>query len=297
MASAATYASTVPPAAPDRRRGEVFDDVAQAYDDARSGYSPALVEAALERGGLGAGSHVVEVGCGTGKLTELLVARGLEVEAVDPGPRMIEVARRRVGGSSRTSFHVGRFEEVELPDGSFAAVFSATAFHWVDPAVGWRKAAELLQPGGMLALLSHIPVSDGHTAGIDDGFRELWATYTPDEPRWPPLRDTTTLLADADRLRGNVSEVWDEFHGRRHGLAVPEAAGLFDEVGIDSESDVVVETADDALALLRTTSGYLRIEPARREAFETGVRELYERVGGTSRFPRLTVLVSALRAG
>ena len=271
--------------------------MAQAYDDARSGYSPALVEAALERGGLGAGSHVVEVGCGTGKLTELLVARGLEVEAVDPGPRMIEVARRRVGGSSRTSFHVGRFEEVELPDGSFAAVFSATAFHWVDPAVGWRKAAELLQPGGMLALLSHIPVSDGHTAGIDDGFRELWATYTPDEPRWPPLRGTTTLLADADRLRGNVSEVWDEFHGRRHGLAVPEAAGLFDEVGIDSESHVVVETADDALALLRTASSYLRIEPARRAAFEADVRDLFEGVGGTSQFPRLTVLVSALRAG
>nr|MBA2332919.1 class I SAM-dependent methyltransferase [Actinomycetota bacterium] len=136
----------MPTAEPDRRRGEVFDDVAQAYDDVRSGYPAALVDAALEQGGLTAGSPVVEVGCGTGKLTELLVERGLCVEAVDPGPRMIDVARRRVAGSRLARFHVSRFEDVELPAGSFEAVFSATAFHWVDPAVGWREAARLLLP-------------------------------------------------------------------------------------------------------------------------------------------------------
>ena len=286
----------MPPAEPSRRRGEVFDDVAEAYDDARRGYPSALVDAALARGGLGAGSPVAEVGCGTGKLTEALVERGLRVDAVDPGPRMIEVARRRVGDSPLARFHVGRFEEVDLPLGSFDAVFSATAFHWVDPSVGWRKAAELLRPRGLLALLSHIPVADGHTTGIDEGFRELWATYTPDEPSWPPLRNTATLLTDAERERANVSEVWDELQARRHGLAIPEAVGLFDEVEIDSESETVVETAGDALKIVRTTSAYLRIEPGRREAFEADLRDLFAAVGGTSRLPLLTVLVTARRA-
>ena len=45
------------------------------------------------------------------------------------------------------SFRIGRFEDVELPSGAFAAAFSATAFHWVDPSVGWAKVARLLQPG------------------------------------------------------------------------------------------------------------------------------------------------------
>jgi len=285
----------VPPSGSSRRRGELFDDVAEAYDAARRGYPPELVDAAIERGGLGAGSRVLEVGCGTGKLTEALVARGLRVDAVDPGPRMIEVARRRVGASELVSFHLGRFEEVDLPQGVFDAVFSATAFHWIDPGIGWRKAAELLRPGGVLALLSHAPVADGHTAGIDEGFRDLWATYTPDEPRWPPLRDTATLLADLEQARANVSEVWDELHGRRRRLAVPEAAHLLIGVQIRSASDTVVETAADALTLLRTTSSYLRIDPDRRDAFEADVRALFERVGGTSRFPLLTVLVTALR--
>ena len=277
------------------RRGELFDDVAEAYDEARRGYPPALVDAALARGGLRAGSQVVEVGCGTGKLTEPLVARGLRVDAVDPGPRMIDVARRRVSDSDLVRFHVGRFEDVDLPAGSFDAVFSATAFHWIDPRIGWRKSAELLRPGGLLALLSHVPVADAHTTAFDEGFRELWATYNPEEPPWPPLRDAATLLDDADRVCANVSEVWDELQARRHGLAVPDAADLFIDVEVRSAGETIEETAEHGLKVIRTTSGYLRIDPARRDAFEADVRALYTRLGGTSRFPLLTVLVTAVR--
>ena len=280
---------------PNQRPGEVFDDVAEAYDDVRRGYPGGLVDAALARGSLTAGSRVVEVGCGTGKLTELLVARGLAVEAVDPGARMIEVARRRVGGSSLARFHVGRFEEVELLPGAFEAVFSATAFHWIDPAVGWSKAAHVLRPGGLLALLTHRSVADEHTAAFDAGFRELWATYTPDTAPWPPLRDLETLLADAERQRDNVSAAWDGLHDGRHGLAVPEAGELFGDVRVRTEAEPVEETAEQGLALLRTTSSYLRIPPDRRGAFEDDVRRLFDELGGTARFPLLTVLVTATR--
>ena len=280
-----------------RRSGELFDDVAEAYDEVRRGYPDALVDAALLRGGLAAGSPVVEVGCGTGKLTESLAGRGLAVEAVDPGARMIEVAHRRVGGSSLVRFHVGRFEEVDLPDGSFDAVFSATAFHWIDPAVGWRKAARLLRPGALLALLTHRTVADERTAAVDAGFRQLWAEYTPDTAAWPPLRDGETLLADAEGQRDNVSEVWDGLHDGRHGLAVPEAAELFEAAEVRTESETVEETAEQALALLRTTSTYLRIDRSRQPAFEEDVHALFAAQGGAVSFPLLTVLVTALRRG
>ena len=133
-----------------RRFGQVFDLAAEAYDSVRSSYPASLLDRAIQRGNLGAGSRVLEVGCGTGKLTELLVERGLGVDAVDPGTNMIAVAQRRVGKTDAVSFHLGRFEDVDLPDKSFDAVFSATAFHWVDPAVGWAKAAAYLRIGGLL---------------------------------------------------------------------------------------------------------------------------------------------------
>ena len=59
----------------ERRLGEVFDEVADAYDEVRPGHPEAIVDEAIVRGALSPGARVLEVGCGTGKLTELLVAR------------------------------------------------------------------------------------------------------------------------------------------------------------------------------------------------------------------------------
>ena len=56
----------------ERPLGEVFDSVAEDYDLVRQGYPAVLVDAAVARGRLVAGSRVLEVGCGTGKLTEVL---------------------------------------------------------------------------------------------------------------------------------------------------------------------------------------------------------------------------------
>ena len=167
--------------------GEVFDSVAEDYDMFRRGYPAVLVDAAIERGGLVSGSLVLEVGCGTGKLTELLTARQLNVDAVDPGPRMIELAKRRVGDRDDVRFHVGRFEDVPLPEKAFDAVFSATAFHWVDPLVGWAKAASHLRPRGLLALLAHMTVHDERSAAADEGFRELLRKHAPPHSRGGPF--------------------------------------------------------------------------------------------------------------
>ena len=275
-----------------RRFGQVFDGVAEAYDEIRPGYPPELVDAALERGGLHAGARVVEVGCGTGKLTELLAARGLSVDAVDPGPNMIETARRRVGPDADVRFHVAQFEDVALPEAAFAALLSATAFHWVDPAVAWRKAASHLEPGGLLALLTH----RGHSAELDEAFRALVGKHAPDVAEaMPPDRDLQTILAGIEQRRGNASEVWDWVTGGHHGLAVAEAAGLFADTEVASIVTDVAMTADELTAQLRTTSLYFRVDPSRRQAFADDHRRLVERLGGTAHFAQASVLMTALR--
>ena len=279
-----------------RSFGQVFDGVAEAYDEVRPGYPGELVDAALARGGIGAGGRVLEVGCGTGKLTELLAARGLVVDAVDPGPNMIEAARRRVGDDAAVTFHVGRFEDTDLPAGAFAALFSATAFHWVDPAVGWRKSASQLEPGGVLALLAHFGVHDDGNDDQFEEFRALLQKHAPDvaETLKPP-RDLQTILAGADERRGNASEVWDWLMGEQHGLAVPEAADLFEDVEVTTKVETIERTADELSAHLRTTSLWFRIDPARREEFEAEDRRNVERRGGRVRFTQAAVLMTARR--
>ena len=45
-----------------------------------------------------------------------------------------------------------RFEDWTPGDEPFAMVFAATAWHWVDPTVRYRKAADVLEPNGYLAV-------------------------------------------------------------------------------------------------------------------------------------------------
>jgi SAM-dependent methyltransferase len=285
------------PTEPLRRYGQVFDQVADAYDAARPGYPPALVDRAVEWGGLTPGSPVLEVGCGTGKLTELLVARGLRVDAVDPGPNMIAAAKRRIGAADAATFHVGRFEDLALPLDAFDAVFSATAFHWIEPAVGWVKVASHLRPGGMLALLVYTGLRDDDSDAAERLFLDNLETHAPElAAEWRPPRDLETILSGAHERRGNASAVWDwVMTDGKHELAVPEAAGLFDDVEVATEAAAIEHTADEALAQLRTTSLYFRIPAARRTAFEADYRRAVERLGGTFRFSVVTVLMTARR--
>ena len=189
----------------------------------------------MERGGLRAGSRVLEVGSGTGKLTELLAQRGLVIDAIDPGPNMIDAARRRLGSNAASvRFHLGVFEDISLPKAAFAALFSAAAFHWIDPEIAWSKAAFHLEPRGLLALLMHTAVRDEDTSeDEEEEFRTILRKHAPDlADELPRSRNLETILAGAEVRSNNASEVWDWLMGGYQGLGTPNAAQLFRDVEV-----------------------------------------------------------------
>jgi ubiquinone/menaquinone biosynthesis C-methylase UbiE len=164
------------------RRGwrVLFDGVADRYQDCRSGYPPELVQFVVESARLRPGSAVLEVGCGTGQLTEQLVASGLAVTAIDIGAAMVGAARRRVT-SAAVSFEVAPFEAFAAPDASFEAIVSATAFHWIDPEVKFAKPARLLTAGGWLALIT---TGERYDDPFGAALREMWIARSEDGGRW-----------------------------------------------------------------------------------------------------------------
>lgn len=149
----------------------LFDGVAELYETSRRGYPDAMIDFVVSTAALGAGSQVLEVGCGTGQLTECLARYLPGVTAIDIGPAMIAAARRRLAGSP-VSFQVVSFEDFAAPDASFDLIASGTAFHWVDPEVKFSKPARLLRPGGWLALLGTEEVYDDPFGSVLDG---MWA--------------------------------------------------------------------------------------------------------------------------
>ena len=128
------------------RQAASFGAAAEAYERGRPEYPPAALDWLLPAGA----RHVLDLGAGTGKLTRQLVARGLNVVAVDPSEGMLEQLRAAVPG---VPMMVGTAEQIPLQDGAVDAVLVAQAWHWVDPERAPREVARVLRPGGRLGLV------------------------------------------------------------------------------------------------------------------------------------------------
>lgn len=123
-----------------------FGSVAAAYDRGRPGY-PAEAVAWL----VGAEpTTVLELGAGTGKLTQTLVELGHDVHATDPDDAMLAVLRDRLPDVPTA---VAGAEELPAPDAAYDVVVAGQAFHWFDHDRALPEIARVLRPGGHLALV------------------------------------------------------------------------------------------------------------------------------------------------
>jgi SAM-dependent methyltransferase len=127
-----------------------FDSAADRYDAARPDYPEELFDDLVRVAGLEPGARLLEIGCATGKATLPLLRRGFSVVCVELGPELADQARRNLIGLP-VEINVEPFETWQNPAGAFDLVFAATSWHWVDPELRYRKAHELLRPGGHLA--------------------------------------------------------------------------------------------------------------------------------------------------
>lgn len=107
----------------------------------------------LGMGGPLAGGSALEIGCGRGVGTALILERfgAASVDAFDLDPRMVAEARRRLAPlGSRVRLWVGDVSAISVPDAAYEAVFDFGIIHHVPD---WRRAVSevhrVLKPGGL----------------------------------------------------------------------------------------------------------------------------------------------------
>jgi len=235
------------------RLRRTFDAVAGDYHDARPEYPEGLYAALLALTGVRPEADTLcEVGSASGKATLPLARRGFAITCVELGAALAAEARRNLAAFERVTVVNADFETWQPPAGeSFGLVFAATAWHWIDPAVKYRKAASLLRPGGHLAFWEavHVIPDDG-----DPFFREIQDVY--DEI--------------GEGLPGDwVSPTVETLPSFEPEIA---ATGLFSGTVVRRFQWEIRYTAADYIRLLETFSGNIAMEPWQRDRLYGEIR-------------------------
>ena len=110
--------------------------------------------------------------------------RGYEITCVELGEHLASLARENLGHYPNVTIEVGSFGDADFGSQVFDLVFSATAFHWVDPEIGYAKAARVLEPGGHLALVTDAHVAGGTQDLIADTVQDIHRSIAPEVGPW-----------------------------------------------------------------------------------------------------------------
>jgi SAM-dependent methyltransferase len=242
----------------DRSQGDrdrlkaTFDTIADRYHQARPDYPAELYAELISATGLRPGDRLLEVGCGTGKATIPFAQRGLAITCLEPGPRLATTARHYLASFPLVQV-VGQAFEDWQPTGQerFDLIFSATAWHWIDPAVGYELAWRWLRPGGYLAIWAadHVFPADG-----DPFFRELQEVY--------------------DEIgEGMPAGTWYHAPGEQpdHRAAI-ERSGLFTVTSVRHFDWEISYTAEAYISLLSTFSSHIDMAGWQRDRLYGEIR-------------------------
>jgi SAM-dependent methyltransferase len=132
---------------------ERFTGRVESYRRYRPGY-PAAVVATLQREcGLSADAQVADVAAGTGLLTEVLLAAGLAVTAVEPNDEMRAACATLEATYPKLRCVAGTAEAIGLPEASVDLITVAQAMHWFDLEKTKAEFARILRPDGFCAVL------------------------------------------------------------------------------------------------------------------------------------------------
>jgi SAM-dependent methyltransferase len=247
------------PLAEDRNRlRTTFDGAALLYDEVRPGYPEKLFDDVVSLSRIPPGGRVLEVGCGTGQATLPFARRGYRILCVELGENLAAVARRNLASHPRAEVLTADFEDVPLPEGAFDLAISATAFHWLDPAVAYPKVARALRPGGAIALFWNEHVHSDASGDFFEAAQEVYEREAPEIVK----PDDHKGLPQPHELPDRTAEI--------------EASGLFDGViRRDYRWDEPYD-AEGYLRVLSTYSGHMALDPTSRERLFGGIRDLIE---------------------
>ncbi|MBQ7926331.1 MAG: class I SAM-dependent methyltransferase [Lachnospiraceae bacterium] len=235
-----------------------FDNSAADYEKSRPLYVTELYNDIWKYQPLHKDSRVLEIGMGTGKATEPILATGCQLTGIEPGENLIQLAREKLEKYQNLSIFSGILQEYHGQPESFDLIYAATAFHWIPEEYGYQRVYELLKKGGTFARFAYHAGPDHRRPELT---REIQALYRKYMDRGEPPKEFE--LEDARQL-AQVAQ--------RYG---------FTEIDYKVYHMTKDFTADEYMELLRTYPDHMAVEETVRKQLFDGIHSAITKHGGT----------------
>ncbi len=235
-----------------QHRRNSYDSVAALYDRSRPPYPEALFDDIVAYARLHEQARILEIGCGTGQATLPMARRGYAIDAIELGAQMAALARDKLAAYPKARVIRADFETVALPGAAYNLLLAATAFHWINPALRFHKARDLLKPRGALALFWHLPTLTARSEPYLEPLQAVYERVAPELARdFPPPPKPEALRSEY------------------HDLIID--SGFFGDLQIHKHYVSTEYSAAAYIKLLNTFSDHLALEPRKRERLLTGI--------------------------
>ena len=251
---------------------ETFNLVPALYNEIRPLYPKEILQAAQAYAALYPASKIAEIGPGTGQASEFFITHGYDYAGIDLGADMVGFCENRFANYKNARFTVSTFEDWLPAPESFDFIFSAQAFHWIEPDYGLQKLASLLKPTGSIALIWNLDESR-HTEFWKRG-KNLHKVHVPGHSGKQGTNLKKSSLIFADKLK---------------------TSDLFQDLEVIKHDWKKTYTAEEWIKMRNTFSQDLQLTEAQRNAFHTELTKIINDLGGSFERFYTTVCLLARR--
>ena len=255
---------------------DIFQSIIRDYEAARPGYPDALFHDIAEFAQLKSSARILEIGAGPGQATDYFVQSDYAITALEISERQVSFLNDKFARHAHFNCVCAPFEDFVCENNSFDLIFSATAFHWINPDIGYPKAHRLLRENGVIAVFWHLASIVEPTTELQQQIRSIYRTHAPQLDDYLTEAEAEELhqlrisqIQTQNLFRSPVTRVYrwqDEYSTQRY------------------------------LQLMNSYSDFHSIDQSKRKAIMDGVAALIDAACGTIMIPQEVRLYLARKA-
>lgn len=243
---------------------EVFQNIIRDYEAARPGYPDELFCDIVNFAGLTPNANILEVGAGPGQATGYFVRNGYHVTALEISGKQVSFLNEKFAHQGHFFGICSTFEEYPDDEEYFDLIFSATAFHWIKPEIGYPKAFRLLKGNGAIAVFWHLASIVEPKTEIQQQIRAVFRKYAPQLDDYLTMKEAEELHLRriAEVQTGNLFQFpvaniyrWDDAYTTQRYLRLMNSYSDFHSIASDQREAIMTETA----ALIEQAGGTILI--------------------------------------